>query len=145
MANKFCMTDNINKLNIMLIILMMLTVCLCSITVDTISEDVGNYIAFAEVGDSAEIYAYVEPADANQEVTWELAWDPVNTSEGEYNRIKDYPPTNNVGMLVEGNKCTIWCIKYHTVVWVKQTVYLTLTAKSVEDESICATCLIKLG
>ena len=126
-------------------IMLAIAIVLISILSFSVSEGANADVVFAEVGDSAEIYAYVEPIDANQEVTWELAWDPVNTSEGEYNRIKDYPPTNNVGMLVEGNKCTIWCIKYHTVVWVKQTVYLTLTAKSVEDESICATCLIKLG
>ncbi len=126
-------------------IMLGVAIVLISILSLSVSEGANADVVFAEVGDSAEIYAYVEPVDANQEVTWELAWDPVNTSEGEYNRIKDYPPTNNVGMLVEGNKCTIWCIKYHTVVWVKQTVYLTLTAKSVEDESICATCLIKLG
>ena len=126
-------------------IMLAIAIVLISILSFSVSEGANADVVFAEVGDSAEIYAYVEPADANQEVTWELAWDPVNTSEGEYNRIKDYPPTNNVGMLVEGNKCTIWCVKYHTVVWVKQTVYLTLTAKSVEDESICATCLIKLG
>ena len=126
-------------------IMFAIAIVLISILSLSVSEGTNADVVFAEVGDSAEIYAYVEPIDANQEVTWELAWDPVNTSEGEYNRIKGYPPTNNVGMLVEGNKCTIWCIKYHTVVWVKQTVYLTLTAKSVEDESICATCLIKLG
>ena len=126
-------------------IMLGVAIVLISILSLSVSEGANADVVFAEVGDSAEIYAYVEPVDANQEVTWELAWDPVNTSEGEYNRIKDYPPTNNVGMLVEGNKCTIWCIKYHTVVWVKQTVYLTLTAKSVEDESICATCLIKLS
>ena len=126
-------------------IMLAIAIVLISILSFSVSEGTNADVVFADVGDSAEIYAYVEPVDANQEVTWELAWDPVNTSEGEYNRIKDYPPTNNVGMLVEGNKCTIWCIKYHTVVWVKQTVYLTLTAKSVEDESICATCLIKLG
>ena len=126
-------------------IMLAIAIVLISILSFSVSEGANADVVFAEVGDSAEIYAYIEPVDANQEVTWELAWDPVNTSEGEYNRIKDYPPTNNVGMLVEGNKCTIWCVKYHTVVWVKQTVYLTLTAKSVEDESICATCLIKLG
>ena len=126
-------------------VMLAIAIVLISILSFSVSEGANADVVFAEVGDSAEIYAYVEPTDANQEVTWELAWDPVNTSEGEYNRIKDYPPTNNVGMLVEGNKCTIWCVKYHTVVWVKQTVYLTLTAKSVEDESICATCLIKLG
>ena len=126
-------------------IMLGVAIVLISILSLSVSEGANADVVFAEVGDSAEIYAYVEPVDANQEVTWELAWDPVNTSEGEYNRIKGYPPTNNVGMLVEGNKCTIWCIKYHTVVWVKQTVYLTLTAKSVGDESICATCLIKLG
>ena len=126
-------------------VMLAIAIVLISILSFSVSEGANADVVFAEVGDSAEIYAYVEPYDANQEVTWELAWDPVNTSEGEYNRIKDYPPTNNVGMLVEGNKCTIWCVKYHTVVWVKQTVYLTLTAKSVEDESICATCLIKLG
>ena len=126
-------------------IMLAIAIVLISILSISVNEESNADVVFADVGDSAEIYAYVEPVDANQEVTWELAWDPVNTSEGEYNRIKDYPPTNNVGMLVEGNKCTIWCIKYHTVVWVKQTVYLTLTAKSVEDESICATCLIKLG
>lgn len=126
-------------------IMLAIAIVLISILSFSVSEGANADVVFAEVGDSAGIYAYVEPIDANQEVTWELAWDPVNTSEGEYNRIKGYPPTNNVGMLVEGNKCTIWCIKYHTVVWVKQTVYLTLTAKSVEDESICATCLIKLG
>ena len=126
-------------------IMLAIAIVLISILSFSVSEGANADVVFAEVGDSAEIYAYIEPVDANQEVTWELAWDPEHTSEGEYNRIKDYPPTNNVGMLVEGNKCTIWCIKYHTVVWVKQTVYLTLTAKSVEDESICATCLIKLG
>ena len=126
-------------------IMLAIAIVLISILSFSVSEGVNADVVFADVGDSAEIYAYVEPVDANQEVIWELAWDPEHTSEGEYNRIKDYPPTNNVGMLVEGNKCTIWCIKYHTVVWVKQTVYLTLTAKSVEDESICATCLIKLG
>ena len=126
-------------------IMLAIAIVLISILSFSVSEGANADVVFAEVGDSAEIYAYVEPVDANQEVTWELAWDPVNTSEGEYNRIKGYPPTNNVGMLVEGNKCTIWCIKYHTVFFVKQTVYLTLTAKSVEDESICATCLIKLG
>ena len=126
-------------------IMLAIAIVLISILSLSVSEGANADVVFAEVGDSAEIYAYVEPVDANQEVTWELAWDPVNTSEGEYNRIKGYPPTNNVGMLVEGNKCTIWCIKYHTVFFVKQTVYLTLTAKSVEDESICATCLIKLG
>ena len=142
------LTTNVSKtskLCMMFIILMMLVVCLRSTLVQTTNDDVGNYIAFADVGDSYEIYAYVEPADANQEVEWELIWDQEHTSEGEYNRIKDYPPTNNVGMLVEGNKCTIWCIKYHTVVWVKQTVYLTLTARSVENNEVCATCLIKLG
>ena len=109
-------------------IMLAIAIVLISILSLSVSEGANADVVFAEVGDSAEIYAYVEPVDANQEVTWELAWDPVNTSEGEYNRIKGYPPTNNVGMLVEGNKCTIWCIKYHTVVWVKQTVYLTLTA-----------------
>ena len=126
-------------------IMLAIAIVLISILSFSVSEGANADVVFADVGDSAEIYAYIEPVDANQEVIWELAWDPEHTSEGEYNRIKDYPPTNNVGMLVEGNKCTIWCIKYHTVVWVKQTVYLTLTAKSVEDESICATCLIKLG
>ena len=92
-------------------IMLAIAIVLISILSFSVSEGANADVVFAEVGDSAEIYAYVEPIDANQEVTWELAWDPVNTSEGEYNRIKGYPPTNNVGMLVEGNKCTIWCIK----------------------------------
>ena len=105
-------------------------------------------IVFAEVGDSYIVNAEIEPWYAdNKELTWTLEWDAENTSSTLYNQIKGYPPTNNVGMEVseDGLSCTLTCIKYHTIVWIKQTVYLKLTCTSVENPELSSSCLIKLG
>ena len=105
-------------------------------------------IVFAEVGDSYIVNAEIEPWYAdNKELTWTLEWDAENTSSTLYNQIKGYPPTNNVGMEVseDGLSCILTCIKYHTIVWIKQTVYLKLTCTSVENPELSASCLIKLG
>ena len=131
---------------IMLIMVMVLFM-LSLFTFKAVEEDKDSLV-FAEVGDSYTVTAEIEPWYAdNKELTWTLEWDAEHTSSTLYNQIKKYPPTNNVGMEVseDGLSCTLTCIKYHTVVWVKQTVYLKLTCTSVENPELSLSCLIKLG
>ena len=101
-------------------------------------------IAFADGETSYLITAIVEPLDSLQEVVWTLEWDEENTGSVQYWAIKDKDPLEYVGLEIDGLNCTVSFIKYYKVLFTI-TVYLKLTATSVENEEISAVCTIKLG
>lgn len=134
---------NHEKLVVNIGIICVLFILLFSLTfsaVPTPSYD----IAFADGETSYLITAIVEPLDSNQEVVWTLEWDEENTGSVQYWAIKDKDPLEYVGLEIDGLNCTVNFIKYYKVLFTI-TVYLKLTATSVENEEISAVCTIKLG
>ena len=134
---------NHEKLIVNIGIICVLFILLFSLTfsaVPTPSYD----IAFADGETSYLITAIVEPLDSLQEVVWSLEWDEENTGSVQYWAIKDKDPLEYVGLEIDGLNCTVNFIKYYKVLFTI-TVYLKLTATSVENEEISAVCTIKLG
>ena len=134
---------NHEKLVVNIGIICVLFILLFSLTfsaVPTPSYD----IAFADGETSYLITAIVEPLDSLQEVVWTLEWDEENTGSVQYWAIKDKDPLEYVGLEIDGLNCTVSFIKYYKVLFTI-TVYLKLTATSVENEEISAVCTIKLG
>lgn len=102
-------------------------------------------IAFAE--DNPEpvlVTAFAEPLDSCQDFTWSLIWDQEKTGSVAYWAVKDKDPLEYIGLEIDGANCTVSFKKYYKVI-ITVTVYLTLTATSVENEEMFATCSIKLG
>ena len=130
------MTINIGIICVLFILLFSLAFS----AVQTPSYD----IAFADGETSYLITAIVEPLDSLQEVEWTLIWDEENTGSVAYWAVKDKDPQEFVGLEIDGLNCTVSFIKYYKVLFTI-TVYLKLTATSVENEEISAVCTIKLG
>ena len=134
---------NHEKLVVNIGIICVLFILLFSLTFSAFSTPSYD-IAFADGETSYLITAIVEPLDSLQEVVWSLEWDEENTGSVQYWAIKDKDPLEYVGLEIDGLNCTVSFIKYYKVLFTI-TVYLKLTATSVENEEISAVCTIKLG
>lgn len=129
----------------------MLILCLICLMISLCFEPIKSYdIAFAQsnqsraVGDSKTVVATAHPDGVPQTFEWSLTWDKDKTSSVTYSVIKDKDPYDYLSLETNGSECKITVLKYHKV-GITYTVYLTLTATSIDNPDCSAKCSIKLG
>lgn len=109
-------------------------------------------IAFAEegdavassVGDSQTVEFVAYPLESCQDCTWELTIDEDKMTSWLTNRVKEKDINDYIQLTIDGNKCTVTALQYFKY-GIKYTTYYTLTATSIQNPELSATCSIKLG
>ncbi len=108
--------------------------------------DEENFASVASVGDSVTVTATAYPEGVRQEFTWTLTLDEEKNSTFLFNRVKEKLDAGTVyiSLTTTANTATVTALEYFK--WgIKYTTYWKLTATSVENPELSATCSIQLG